>query len=330
MFYHNLLSLFNNDNVAAVGPATTVAAGWHSVHAKNPLMTVTEVSYLIFFTAMIRRSDYDAVGGLDLECPGGDDIDLSIRLRRTGKKILVNPYAFLIHYGFKTGERVRGDSNQAGGWNSKEMSDKTNQYLIGKHGFKTYMETMRGLAPGNSEISTVDSEGSIIREIVTDGVVYELGCGARKTVPQSIGVDRVKKGETIPHVGMISQADIVCDVSGRLPINDNVADVVICRHILEHCVNSVETIKEWSRILKVGGRMVIAAPNEHVAQGIPMNPEHLHGFTPDSLSSLMMLLGFDKGIWRDPKNGISFIGVYEKVMNKSPQLNGKAVKPAHV
>lgn len=326
MFYQNLLGRFNDENVAAVGPSTTVASGWHSVHSRNPLMQVTDVSYLIFFTVMMRRAHYDLAGGIDTSCPGGDDIDLSIRLRKLGKKLVINPYAFLIHYGFKTGERVRGDSNTANGWNSKEMTDRTNQWLIQKHGFSEFMRTMRGEIARDQAYSRPDSEGEVICEIVGNEVVYELGCGGRKTVPQSIGIDRVPKGELIPHVGMISEADIVCDVTGNLPLNDHVADTLICRHILEHCVDIVGTIKEWSRILKVGGRMIIAVPNENVGKSIPLNPEHVHGFTPESLKAIMELLGFKQDRWIDPQNGVSFVGVYEKVLNTSMNMNGKTLE----
>lgn len=329
MFYQQLLTRFNDENVAAVGPATTVAAGWHSIHRPNALLSITDVSYLIFFTVMMRRSHYDEAGGIDTSCPGGDDIDLSIRLRKMGKKLQINPFAFLIHYGFKTGERVRGDASQPNGWNSKEMTDRTNQFLIQKHGFSDFMRTMRGELDAVAIPGAEDSEGSIIRSLVGEGVIYELGCGGRKTVVNSIGIDRVAVGQSIPHVGMTSSADIVADVSKAIPVHDAAADVMICRHILEHCVDTVDTIREWSRILKVGGQMIIAVPNEHVTKSIPLNPEHVHAFTPDALKNIMELLEFKQLQWIDPKNGISFIGVYEKVLNTSPNYNGKALEPQH-
>jgi len=316
-FYQNLLTRFNDENVAAVGPATTVAAGWHSIYNRNAPLDIAEVTYLIFFTVMIRRSDYDAAGGIDTTCPGGDDIDLSIRFRKMGKKILVNPFAFLLHYGFKTGERVRGDSNVVGGWNSKEMTDRTNQFLIQKHGFSTYIKTIRGQLDTEKEVHAVDTEGAAIREIATDGVIYEFGCGSQKTVPNSVGVDRIAKGELIPYVGTLSQADIVADVSEPLPIVEGVADMVICRHILEHCIDTVKTLKEWARILKVGGKLVIAVPNENIGRSIPLNPEHVHAFTPESLKSIAELVGLKQTQWINPCNGVSFIGVYEKVLSPS-------------
>ncbi len=146
-FYEQLLWPLQHPEVSAVGPATTTAAGWHSVYMRPPLKILSEVSYLIFFTAMLRRKDMEEVGGIDDTAPGGDDIDLSIRLRKAGKHLLVNPHAFLIHHAFKTGTRVRGEAEVAGGWNSREMQEATNKWIIQKHGFRTYLQTVRGMAP---------------------------------------------------------------------------------------------------------------------------------------------------------------------------------------
>lgn len=312
-FYSNLLYPFANGDVGAVGPATTVASGWHSVYRPEPLMLTTEVSYLIFFTVMLKREDLEAAGGIDTACPGGDDIDLSIRLRKRGKRLVINPDAFIIHHGFKTGTRVRGDHTTPGGWNSKEMSDKTNKWLIQKHGFKTFMETIRGLAYAAPQPS-VDREGEIAAEFVTGEKIYELGCGFRKTVPQAVGVDRVTKGESCPHLsGDGCVADIEADVTLPLPVDDLSADTVIARHILEHCVDTVGTLRNWARVLKIGGRMVIAVPNQEICSSIPMNPEHVHAFTPKSLKNLMELCGFKLTESRDPKNAVSFVSCFEKV-----------------
>lgn len=309
-FYYSLLSTFNNDMVGAVGPATTNAAGWHSIFQKNALRVPSEVSFLIFFTVMIRRAHLDEAGGIDTSCPGGDDLDLSIRLRKIGKKLAVNPNAFIIHHAFKTGERVRGGPDKVDGWNSKEMTDKTNKWLIQKHGFKTFMETMRGLE--NISVPSEDTEGNVVRSFVDGGKVVELGCGPKKTVEDSIGIDRVPKGELIPYIGYPSVADIVADVSESLPLEDKSVDVLIARHILEHIMNPVKVLRDWNRVLKVGGRMIIAVPNENVTRGIPLNPEHVASYTPESLEALAHLLGFKCLGVGDPQNGISFVASFEK------------------
>lgn len=143
-FYAELLKPFSDKSVAAVGPTTTVAAGWHSTYMRQQLKELAMTSFLIFFTVMIRRSDLYKAGGIDTSAPGGDDFDLSIRLRKLGKKLVINPDAFIIHHGFKTGERVRGGAATTNGWNSQEMSDRTNRWLIQKHGFRDFFNTRVG------------------------------------------------------------------------------------------------------------------------------------------------------------------------------------------
>lgn len=329
-FYDQLLTPFYDATVGAVGPQTTVAAGWHSTYLKNSLRSITEVSYLIFFTVMLRRKYLDEVGGIDTSCPGGDDIDLSIRLRQAGKKLLVNPGAFLIHHAFKTGERVRGGADTPGGWNSKEMTDRTNHFLIKKHGFKTYLETMRGLDYSTYVPDRSDKEGDMVRSLIRGSKIVEVGCGFRKTVPHSVGVDRVENGESSPHIGGESVADIQADVTLPLPFADLTVDAIIARHILEHCLDSVQTLRNWNRVLKLGGQMIIAVPDQRIGNTIPMNPEHIHAFTPESLKTLISLSGFKEVSIENPMNGISFIGVYEKVLHVVAQSNGKVEEYANV
>lgn len=140
-FYDNLINSFD-DTTGIVAPVTTCAAGIQSIYHQASPVSLTEVRYLIFLCVMLKRADLDAIGGVDDALPGGDDIDVSIRMRQAGKKLYVNPASFLVHHGFQTGTRVNGDSNVAGGWNSIEMSERTNQALIRKHGFKAFIEAI--------------------------------------------------------------------------------------------------------------------------------------------------------------------------------------------
>jgi len=322
-FYLELLNPFHDPRIAAVGPTTTVASGRHSIFQQNPPTTLEPVSYLIFFTVMIERKSLDAAGGVDTSAPGGDDFDLSIRLRRLGKHLVITPNAFLIHHGYRSGTRLHGDHTKVGGWNSKQMTDRTNQWLIQKHGFRAFIETQWGKVDSIKSESLKDSEGEAIRAIVPrETKVLELGCGGQKTVEWAIGVDRVAKGEVIPHVGVKSVADLVGDVSGVFDDSFKAKyDFVIARHILEHCVDTISTVKEWASLVKPGGSLVIAVPNQDLGNSIPMNPEHVHAFTPESLRMTMEACGLTQESVTDPKNGVSFIGVYGKHLNETKTVS---------
>lgn len=314
LFYRTMLSSFCDDLVGAVSPATTIASGPQSIYHPNAPVIPMEVPYLIFFTVMVRRAALEKVGGIDMTLPGGDDFDMSIRLRNAGYKLVINPSSFCIHHGFKTGERVHGGYSTKGGWNSPEMTERTNFSLIRKHGFRNFIQTLQML-PRYEFTQLPDAEGEFIRRHVNGHkAIAEFGCGAQKTVPNSIGIDRVPNGEQIPHLNFnkTSIADLVGDVSDKIPLEDNTQDLVIARHILEHIIDLPKALEEWKRIIKPGGELIIAVPDERVQRGIPLNPEHVHAFTPESLKSILTLIGFEEVKSEKINNNTSFVGIYRK------------------
>lgn len=141
-FYENLLTAMLDHKVGAVGPITTVAAGLQSIYNPNSPQSIKTVRWLIGFCMLLRRATLDEVGGVDTKLPGGDDFDISIRLRNAGYTLKIQPQSFIIHHGFKTGIRVNGDQNVDGGWNSPQMQERTNKGLIQKHGFKAFFGAM--------------------------------------------------------------------------------------------------------------------------------------------------------------------------------------------
>ena len=142
-FYGELMDSFNDDT-GMVAPISTTCAGIQSVFHNRTPSELTEVKWIIFLCVMMKRSVLDAVGGVDETLPGGDDIDLSMRMRIAGYKLYVNPKAFIIHHAFQTGVRVHGDSDKEGGWNSEKMQENTNRALIIKHGFIKWAATIQG------------------------------------------------------------------------------------------------------------------------------------------------------------------------------------------
>lgn len=314
LFYQRLMVPFYDPDVAAVGPLTTCAAGFQSTFNPRSPRHLIASPFLIFFTVVVRRSHLEEIGGIDRTLPGGDDFDMSIRFRKAGKKLIINPAAFLIHHGFKTGERVRGNPTATGGWNSKEMSDTTNAALIRKHGFKTFMETMHmGLGEAFLPNKDVENEDDIIRAWAMDAKhILELGCGGKKIFPSATGVDRIPAGEQIPFMNMKSVADIVADAGKDIPVPDDSMDLVVAQHIIEHCVDMIGAVQEWKRMLRHGGRLIVATPNEKVTSGIPLNPEHVHAMTPESLRKIMKACGMTEVRTHELNNHISFLACYEK------------------
>lgn len=105
--------------------------------------------------------------------------------------------------------------------------------------------------------------------------------------------------------------DVVCDIR-YLPVPDQTFDIVFSSHTLEHFGwrNVDKVLKEWSRVLKVGGELRLVVPNlRHVAQrvlddqilpsdmwvvyGEQEYPKNYHavGFTPNLLKDLVASIG---------------------------------------
>jgi len=290
--------------MAAVGPATNCAMGCQNIFAKEASFTVTP-TFLIGFCMLVRRSALDEVGGIDLNFPTGDDIDLSIRFLKAGYILQVDRTVFVYHHGFQTGIRLYGDHTKPGGWNSPKMTNDTNRMLINKHGFKAWWLTMcrsfwNGWAAGreNEIFKDIHAGKQSEDEIVLSSVngcspeeILEIGCGGRKTVDGCVGLDKEKPGTPIPFTGKCSVADIVADAQNPLPFNGRKFKVIIARHVLEHCVDVMGALDSWKDTLDDDGTMIISVPDERIADTILLNGDHVHAFTPESLVKIVESAG---------------------------------------
>lgn len=314
-WFWDLVGLFNDPAVGAVGPSSNYVMGPQNIFADIE-DRVLDVKYLIGFFVMVRREALDKAGGVDDTLPGGDDIDLSIRLRDAGYKLVCRRDLFVFHHGSATGNALH-----AGYWNSPEMQQKTNLALIRKHGMKKFYETMvlgwcetRSYVPW--KYADRDVEGEICARLVEGENVLELGCGGRKTVPHAVGIDLHPAGEVIPFVAGQdvggSRADLIGDVSTGLPVGRRSQDTIIARHILEHCQDPLGTLQIWNQALRFTGRLIVAVPNQQLGNTIVMNPEHVVSFVPKSLANLARAAGFRHVESHLDVNGVSFVSCFEK------------------
>lgn len=310
-----MLHIFNNPKVGAVGPQSNYVMGAQSIFVDGVNQAIN-VKYLIGFCMLVRRQALLDAGGIDDTLPGGDDIDLSIRLRDAGYALVHTRNAFIFHHGSVTGNRVH-----AGYWNSQQMQHKTNMALIKKHGMLKFWETMvNGWQDTDRydiwSYASEDVEGQLCAKHVDGDKVMEMGCGGRKTVAGSVGVDVVPPGKDIPfvtHGHDTSVSDITADASRNIPVNDMTQDTIIARHLLEHCQDPLGTLAEWNRILRHYGTLIIAVPNPELRNTIIMNPEHVISFSPSSLRNMAQCAGFEQVAHYSDVNAISFVSVFKKV-----------------
>jgi ubiquinone/menaquinone biosynthesis C-methylase UbiE len=73
--------------------------------------------------------------------------------------------------------------------------------------------------------------------------------------PQAIkNLQKYKKGLSLHSLQLI-----VCNAE-KISLKDNTVDYILANAILEHMPNEKETIREWRRILKPGGKMFVTVP----------------------------------------------------------------------
>lgn len=304
--------------LGAIGPTTNVVMGQQNIWV-GPFGSLTIVPYLIGFCVMVRRQALDEVGGIDDALPGGDDIDLSIRLRSAGWELGVKKDMFIFHHGFQTGNKLFGGPDKPNGWNSPQMTERTNDAIIRKHGFMSWWETMKVTKPEEMEFvgyqEAQDHEGEICRTYIINGSTLELGCGPTKTVPDAVGVDILPAdSESWDFGDRKSVADIVADVQGDIPVPESSFDNVIARHILEHCIDTIGTLKNWIKYLKPKGRLILTVPDQRMGDWLIAHPDHVHAFVPESITNIFEAIGGMKNIgFAENYNGISFTTVYEKL-----------------
>ena len=72
-------------------------------------------------------------------------------------------------------------------------------------------------------------------------------------------------------------------------------DLLMSFHVLEHIEDIAGELAQWRRLLAATGRLLVEVPNQsgHRLLDSDPNPEHLHQFTPASLTAALHHAGFD-------------------------------------
>ncbi len=88
-----------------------------------------------------------------------------------------------------------------------------------------------------------------------------------------------------------TRLDIVSDIV-KIPVEDNSFDVVLCTEVLEHIPDAVSAIREFSRILKPGGILLITAPFNSLTH---FAPYHFCGYNSYWYKHHLPLMGLEIG-----------------------------------
>lgn len=174
-------------------------------------------------------------------------------------------------------------------------------------------------------------EGNEARKIKYEIVQYtrgrglDLGCGPWKAFPHFIGVDSRREW------GNGWKPDIEADCTRLDMFARESMDFVFSSHLLEHLDDPLATLKEWWRVLRVGGHLVLYLPHKdfYPRMGQPgANPDHRHDFGPEDVLDLM------NGGWdclvnerRIEGDEYSFLQVYRKRADRERNHAYKKRKP---
>src|SRR5437879_4868391 len=110
----------------------------------------------------------------------------------------------------------------------------------------------------------------------------DVGAGDFKVLPHVISVDNLHHTA----FGLQIRPDIVCEAD-KLDIFASCSmDFVYSSHVLEHVEDMGATLKEWWRVIKQGGLLVMYLPHKdyYPRMGQPgANPDHKRDFGPEDV-----------------------------------------------
>lgn len=108
----------------------------------------------------------------------------------------------------------------------------------------------------------------------------DLGCGQWIT-PFCLGIDRYC-GYHHPIYGGYYSPHLTWDCH-KLPFNDSTFGFIVVNHIIEHLDEPVMAFKEWIRILKINGVIILIIPDTNYEPYEKWDSDHRQFFTPQTL-----------------------------------------------
>jgi len=115
------------------------------------------------------------------------------------------------------------------------------------------------------------------------GQGLDIGCGVSKISLDSIGIDLYNPN-----------ADVKMDARDLSAYPDNHFDYIYSSHLLEELENTELTLKEWLRVVKDGGNIVLYQADDQIyfPIGHPQcNKNHKHHFSPEILWGIFENIG---------------------------------------
>jgi SAM-dependent methyltransferase len=181
--------------------------------------------------------------------------------------------------------------------------DLSNNTLIRKHGVKWFFDTIKGKVDHFEPVSQLaDVEGDYIRYVIGSKkpdskscTGLDIGCGGNKTVEQALGIDETPKSQPGVAGGISVQTgkrSIIEGDASDLPVESDSQDYLIARHVIEHLLSPFKALDEWMRVLRPGGILCVACPDQDVCDTMALDFSHVHAYNPETLREILESKGF--------------------------------------
>lgn len=150
----------------------------------------------------------------------------------------------------------------------------------------------------------------------------DLGFGGTAISKSAIAVDREEHNPSRAKNDHAMPTHLVGDVRNLYWFKDGVLDYVFSSHALEDFVDTEAVLKEWLRVLKPGGNLVLFLPDEQVYRSVTpdeiRNQAHKHpDFSLQFVKNCLQNIGYGEEtviheMWPVPNNLYSFDLVIQK------------------
>lgn len=161
------------------------------------------------------------------------------------------------------------------------------------------------------------AESQKIRHMIvpyTRGLVLDIGAGPWKAWPHFTSVDNFDEWS-----GLDWRPDIIADARSLHMLSSESWDAVFSSHLLEHIEDTEAALREWWRVIKPRGYLVLYLPHRELYPNIGQpgsNPDHKHDFLPSDITNIMKSVGswdLVQNQKRGERDEYSFFQVYQKL-----------------
>ena len=128
--------------------------------------------------------------------------------------------------------------------------------------------------------------------------VLHVGCGGGELFDllrplAAVGLDHLLDGLRLTR-RQRPAVPLVCGDATRLPFADGSFDLVIAQHVIEHLADGAPALREWYRVLRPAGRLLLLTPSRRfVDPAVFADPTHLRLFDQEECGELLRASGFD-------------------------------------